>query len=66
MDAIISALWSLQFWFSFALGATFGLALGALLCMARSNTEEAPKPYDDDIPGDIPTVDIGDFLRRHK
>lgn len=65
MEAIISTLWSLQFWFAFALGATFGLALGALLYMARGNTEEDQKPYDP-IPGDIPTVDIGDFLRRHK
>ena len=64
MDAIISALWSLQFWFAFALGATLGLAISALLVMGRSNTE-APEPFDD-IPGDIPTVNIGDFLRRHK
>jgi len=64
MDAIISALWSLQFWFAFALGTVFGIAISALLVMGRSNTED-PEPFED-IPGDIPTVDIGDFLRRHK
>ena len=49
MESIISALWSLQFWFAFALGATFGLALGALFASAQpapppSSPAAAPLP----------------------
>jgi len=63
MDAVVSALWSLQFWFTFALGATFGLVLGSLLAMGRRNTEDSDPA---EFLGDVPRVDVGDFLRRYK